>query len=277
MKRSKHLWNLVTYIFLIFMSIVAILPFIWMIRSSLMEAKQIFVMPPVWIPNPVRFDNYRRAMEIADFGRFFLNTIFIVFFVVTGTVLTSSAAAYAFSRIKWPGRDLVFGIIVSGMMLPYVVTLIPTFIGWNFVNAIDTYFPLIVPAWLGGGAYNIFLLRQFFRTIPGDLDQAAKIDGASHWCIFFRILLPLSKPSLVVVALFSFMGAWNDFMGPLVYLNSEEKFTLSLGLMMFKGVYTAQWELIMAASTIVIIPVLIVFLFGQRYFIEGIALTGMKN
>lgn len=277
MKRSKKISSIFTYIALFFMSAVCLLPLVWMIRSALMEPKQIFIMPPQWIPSPVRFDNFKRAMQIADFGQFAINTIFIVFLTVFGTLITSSAAAFAFSRLQWKGRDLIFGFIISSMMLPYVVTLIPSFIGWNFLGAIDTYFPLITPAWFGGGAYNIFLLRQFYKTIPSDLDQAAKIDGAGSWCIFTRILLPLTKPAMIVVGLFSFMATWNDFLGPLVYLNSEKKFTLSLGLMMFKGVYTSQWELIMAASTIVIIPVIIIFLLGQKHFIEGIALTGMKN
>lgn len=277
MRRQKAVGDVLTYAFLALMCAVCVLPLFWMVRSSLMLPKQIFVLPPIWIPNPVVFDNYSRAMSVAPFGQFFRNTLFIAALALVGALTTSSAAAYAFSRLRWRGRDLMFALIISSMMLPSVVTLIPTFIGWNYAKAIDTYLPLVSPSFLGGGAYNIFLLRQFYQTIPREMDEAATIDGAGYLRILVNILLPLTRPALVVVGLFQFMFNWNDFMGPLVYINSERKFTLSLGLMMFKGVYSAQWQLIMAASTIVVVPVLAVFLVGQRYFIEGIALTGIKG
>ncbi len=195
---------------------------------------------------------------------------------VAGTLITSTICAFSFARLKWPGKNIVFACIMSSMMLPYAVTLIPTFIGWKTLGFLDTFVPLIAPAWFGGGVFNIFLLRQFYQTIPKDLDEAALIDGAGYFRIFLQIIMPLTQPAMIVVGLFSFMNYWNDFLGPLVYLNSENMFTLSLGLTMFRGMYNAQWHLMMAASTVVIAPVLIIFLIGQRYFIEGIALTGMK-
>ncbi|AZN43119.1 carbohydrate ABC transporter permease [Paenibacillus albus] len=265
------------YTLLIALSIMCLIPFVWMVRSSLMQIGQIFSMPPVWIPKPFVFHNYTEAFSLARFDRFFLNTMIIVVLSTLGTVITSSLCAYSFSRVHWRGRDLIFGIILTSMMLPSVITLIPTFIGWQYFHAIDTYAPLIIPAWFGGGAYNIFLIRQFCQTIPVELDEAARVDGASHLTIFTRVIVPLVVPALVVVTLFSFLGNWNDFMGPLVYLNSESKFTLSLGLMFFKGTYTARWDLMMAASTVVVLPVLVVYMLGQRYFIEGIALTGVKG
>jgi ABC-type sugar transport system, permease component len=162
-------------------------------------------------------------------------------------------------------------------MIPFAVTLIPTFIGWQKLGFVNTYAPLVVPAWFGGGVFNVFLLRQFFKTIPKELDEAALMDGAGHFTIYSKIIMPLSKPSLIVVGLFSFMGAWNDFLGPLVYLNDGDKFTLSLGLMQFQGMYSAQWQYMMAASSVVIIPTVVIFFMGQKYFIEGISMTGMKG
>lgn len=254
-----------------------LLPFIWMVRSALMNLSQIFEMPPVWIPDPIQWDNFTRALTILPFDRFFVNTVIIVPVSVAGTVLSSTIAAFGFSRILWKGRNLVFGILLSSMMLPGAVTLIPTFLGWRMLGFYDTYAPLLVPAFFGGGMFNVFLLRQFYMTIPRDFDEAAVMDGAGYFQIYWRIILPLSRSAIIVVALFTFMGAWNDFFGPLIYLKSTEKFTLALGLQMFQGAYTSQWDLLMAASTAVVLPCVIVFLIGQKYFLEGIALTGLKG
>lgn len=269
--------DVLTYAFLIVISVMSLLPLYWMVRSSFMKLNQIFIMPPIWIPQPFVFENYVKALTMVSFGRYFLNTLIIVAGGVSGTLITATMCGYSFARLQWPGKSIVFACIMSSMILPYAVTLIPTFIGWKTLGALDTFYPLIVPAWFGGGVFNIFLLRQFFRTIPLDLDEAALIDGAGYITILLRIIVPLTKPALIVVGLFSFMNYWNDFLGPLVYLNSEDMFTLSLGLTMFKGMYNAQWNLMMAASTVVIAPVLLVFFIGQNYFIEGIALTGMKG
>lgn len=277
MKSKKKMSKGIIYIILFFISFVCLVPFYWMIRSSLMDMSQIFTMPPIWIPKPIKFSNYKEALTMLPFGRYFLNTLFVVVFTVLGTVITSSLCAYSFSRIEWKGRDTVFGILLTAMMIPFAVTLIPTFIGWQKLGFVNSYAPLIVPAWFGGGVFNVFLLRQFFRTIPKELDEAARIDGAGHFTIYSKIIMPLSKPSLIVVSLFSFMGSWNDFLGPLVYLNDGDKFTLSLGLMQFQGMYSAQWQYMMAAATVVLIPIVIIFFIGQKYFIEGISMSGMKG
>ncbi|WP_018752005.1 carbohydrate ABC transporter permease [Paenibacillus sanguinis] len=257
-------------------AIFSLLPLVWLIRSSLMNMGQIFELPPVWIPRPIQFSNYTEALTILPFGQYFVNTAIIVIFSVLGVIVTSSISAYSFARMKWRGKNLVFGLLLSSMMLPYAVTLIPTFVGWSQVGLTNSFIPLIAPAWLGGGAFNIFLLRQFYLSIPRDLDEAAYVDGAGHLRIFRSIILPLTKPALIVVGLFSFLAAWNDFLGPLVYLNDETKYTLALGLQQFKGMYSAEWHLMMAAATVVLLPAIIVFFIGQRYFIEGITLTGIK-
>ncbi|MGG1635231.1 sugar ABC transporter ATP-binding protein [Paenibacillus sp. FSL A5-0031] len=265
------------YAALIIISVMFIIPFVWLIRSSVMDLSQIFVMPPEWIPNPFKWDNYERALTVLPFGQFFKNTLIIVFSVIIGTVLTSTIAAFGFSRIQWKGRDTIFAILMTSMMLPAAVTLIPSFLGWKTLGFYDTFYPLIVPAFFGGGIFNIFLLRQFYMTIPRDFDEAAFVDGANYFQIYWRILMPLSRSAVIVVALFTFLGSWNDFMGPLIYLKSDSRFTLALGLQMFQGSYTAQWDLLMAASATVVMPCVLVFLIGQRYFLEGITLTGLKG
>lgn len=264
------------YLVLLGGGIFSLLPLIWLVRSSLMDMGQIFELPPIWIPNPFRFNNFSEALTILPFGRYFINTTVIVIFTMMGVIITCSISAYSFARMTWRGRDLIFALLLSSMMLPYAVTLIPTFIGWSKLGLTNSFIPLIAPAWFGGGAFNIFLLRQFYLSIPRDLDEAAYVDGASHWRIFISIIIPLTKPALVVVGLFTFLSSWNDFLGPLVYLNSESKFTLALGLQQFKGMYAAEWHLMMAAATVVLAPAIIVFFIGQKYFIEGITLTGIK-
>lgn len=265
------------YLALLAISVVFLLPFVWMIRSALMSLSQIFVMPPVWIPNPIKWDNFSRALTVLPFSKFFVNTLIIVVLSMIGTVVSSTIAAFGFSRIEWKGRNLIFMILLSGMMLPGAVTLIPTFIGWKVLGFYDTYMPLIVPAFFGGGIFNIFLLRQFYMSIPRDFDEAAVIDGANFFQIYYRLILPLSRSAVIVVSLFTFLNVWNDFFGPLIYLKSAEKYTLALGLQMFQGTYSSQWDLLMAASMTVILPCVAVFLVGQRYFLEGITLTGLKG
>lgn len=276
-KKSKRISLIISYILLIIFSAITILPFVWLIRSSFMEIRQIFVIPIEWIPNPFRWKNYTEAIKIAPFATYLKNTAIIVFFVITGTVTTSSLAAYSFSRLKWRGRNIMFYLLLSTMMLPYAVTIIPTFIMWKGLGAINSFLPLTVPAWFGGGAFNIFLLRQFFMTIPKELDEAALIDGANHLQIFWRILVPLLKPALAVVAIFTFMSAWNDFLGPVIYLTDSDKYTLALGLSQFKSNMSAQWNYLMSASTMVLMPVVVLFFVCQKYFVQGITLTGMKD
>lgn len=280
--RRHRPWSLrrvLIYIVLIVGVIPTLLPFIWLVRSSLMGNNQIFVSPPQWVPKPFTWSNFSGAMTAAPFARYFLNTMILEVFTVVGTLLTCSVAAYSFSRLRWRGRNIVFGILLSGLMLPQAALLVPTFLMWNAVGAINTYLPLIVPSWFGGaggGIFNVFLLRQFFLTIPYEIDEAAYIDGASPWQVFWRIVMPLSKPAFLVVGIFTFIRTWNEFLEPLVYLRDDDKFTLALGLASFQGEFTAQWGYLMAAATVTILPIIILFFFAQRYLIEGVTLTGIK-
>ncbi len=266
-----------TYLLCLIFSIAMLLPLVWLVRSSLMSLDQIFLFPPEWIPKPWLWSNYPDALTTAPFGRYFFNTIVIVGLVVSGTVISATISAFGFARLRWPGRDIVFGAMMSTLMLPYAVTLIPTFIIWSKLGFTNTIVPLTLPAWFGGGMFNIFLLRQFFRGIPRDLDEAAMLDGANPLRILWDIIIPLSRPALITVGVFSFLGTWNDFLNPLIYLNDESKFTLALGLTQFKGLYNSEWGLLMAASTVVLLPVLVLFFFAQRYFVQGIAVTGLKG
>ncbi len=277
MKKDNIITKIFVYIILIGGSLLCLFPLYWLVRSSLMDMSQIFVIPPIWIPKPFVIDNYKEALTAIPFLKFFGNTMIIVISVVAGSVLSSSICAYSFARLKWPGKNFIFILVLSSMMMPAAVTMIPTFVGWKILGATNSLIPLTVPIWFGGGAFNVFLLRQFFMSIPKELDEAAYVDGASYFKIYRSIILPLSKSALVVVGLFAFLGAWNDFMGPLIYLNDEDKFTLSLGLQLFKGMYSAQWHLMMAATVVVLTPTLVVFFFGQKHIIEGIATTGIKG
>lgn len=195
---------------------------------------------------------------------------------MSGVLLTSSLAGYGFARMRFPGRDLIFMVLLSALMLPYAVIMIPQYIMFKNLGWIDTYLPLTVPHWFGGGIFNIFLLRQFFRTIPGELAEAGRIDGAGEVRIYAQIFLPLARPALVVVAIFTFINTWNDFLGPLIYLSSQDKFTIALGLSAFKGLYTTRWEYLMAASTAMITPIVVLFFLAQRSFVQGIVMTGGK-
>lgn len=242
-----------------------------------MRNTDIYVMDPfiVW-PEKMLWSNYVDTVNFMPFLRYTGNTLLILVLSLLGVLLTGSMAAYAFSRVQWKGRNFCFFLILTTMMLPASVTIVPQFMIWRNLGAIDTYIPLILPSFLGGGAFNIFLLRQFFLGIPKDLDEAAYIDGAGHMKVFFRIILPLSKSALIVVGLFTFLNCWNEFFAPLIYLNDQNKYTLALGLLQFRGNYTSKWQLLMAASTIVAVPCILVYFVGQKYLIEGITMTGMK-
>ena len=264
------------YTVLILGSLASIFPFFWLIRSSFMSTAQIFQLPPIWIPKPFIFSNYLEPFKVLPFAKYYINSAVIVSLVLVGVFISSSLSAYSFARLKWKWRDRVFYIILSSMMLPYAVTMIPTFIGWNALGMVNTFSPLIIPAYFGGGAFNVFLVRQFLLSIPKELDEAAYIDGASKLNIFIKIILPLSKSALIVVGIFTFVNTWNDFLAPLIYLNSEHRFTLALGLFQFRGMYSAQWNVLMAASTLVLLPNIIVFIIGQKYILQGITLTGIK-
>jgi len=254
------------------------LPFYWLLSSSLKTTAQIFQMPPVWWPNPILWTNYIRVFTESPFAHYALNTLVIAAPVTIGTLISGAMVAYGFSRIEWKGRDLLFGITLSTLMIPFTVTMVPMFIIFRKLRWIGSYKPLIVPAFFGS-PYFIFMLRQFFRTIPPELSDAARVDGASELRIFLRIVLPLTKPALAVVALFSFIGVWGDFLAPLIYIDDMKKYTIALGLFRFLGdrAHETDWGILMAASTFTLLPIVLIFFLAQRTFIEGIKLTGMKG
>ncbi|WP_219461777.1 carbohydrate ABC transporter permease [Nonomuraea rhizosphaerae] len=280
LRRPRRYGRVLLYVALLLGAVPTLLPFVWLVRSALMQDGQMFVAPPEWVPSPFQWSNFSEALTALPFGLYLVNTVIIAVVCVLGTVFTCSVAAFSFSRLRWRGRNVVFALLLSGVMLPYAVTIIPTFVMWQELGALDTFVPLTVPAWFagaGGGVFNVFLLRQFFLTIPFELDEAAYIDGATPWRVYWTVVMPLSKPAIVVVTIFTFIGTWNDFLGPLLYLQSEEKYTLSLGLASFQSTFLTQWGYLMAASAAVIAPIVALFFFLQRYFIEGVTLTGIKN
>lgn len=269
--------RIVTYTVLLILSIIVFFPMYWIIRSSLLNLQEILEFPPIWFPRAFRIDNYSEVMERINFTRYFLNTFMIIVPVLVGVGLTASLTAFGFARLEFPLKNFWFSLIIMTILLPSIVTLVPTYIGWSKLQLTNSYWPLIIPAFFGGGAFNIFLLRQFLMTIPKELDESAVIDGAGYFTIYRKIILPLIKPAIVVVLLFTFVGVWNDFLGQLVYLNDANKYTVSLGLSTLRGANNTPMNLLMAGTAIMVIPAIIVFLFGQRYFIEGIATTGIKG
>lgn len=257
--------------------VVILIPFIWMLAVSLMSEVEIYAYPPVWIPERLIFQNYFDVVTTIPFFRLLRNTLYLSFGRVLGTVLSASLAAYAFARLRAPGRDKLFVLVLATMMLPTWVTLVPQFIIFSRLGWVPGYNPLIIPSFFGGGAFNIFLLRQFFMTIPFDYDDAAKIDGCGYFQTYWRIMLPLSAPALATVAIFSVMWSWNDFINPLIYLRSMEDSTLSLGLYFFQGVYNPEWSRLMAMAMLVCLPVVLTFFFAQRMFIQGVVISGVKG
>jgi multiple sugar transport system permease protein len=248
-----------------------------MISASLKDNEEIFAVPPTWIPTTFHWDNYAEVFRRMPFLSYLRNTTFITVMTIIGTVLSSSLVAYAFACLRWPGRDKLFIFVIATMMLPLHVIMIPLFVIFKELNWLNTYKPLIVPAFLGGGAFNIFLLRQFFLTIPKELFDAARIDGCSELRIYWTIAMPLARPALITVAILTFMFAWNDFLGPLIYLSEQAKNTLALGLALFAGQHQTEWGILMAASMVMMIPMIVIFFFFQRYFIRGFTMSGLKG
>ncbi len=265
------------YALLIGGAFLVMIPFFWVVSTAFKRPGQVLKFPPVWIPSPIMWSNFPKALTILPFGLYFKNTCIITFSTIIGQLLSASLVAYGFARLRFPGRDIIFLVALSTMMVPPQVTMIPQFILFRIIGWLDTFKPLIVPAFFGGSPFFIFLLRQFFMTIHPELDDAAKIDGCGFFGIYWRIMLPLAKPVLATVGIFSFLWTWNDFLGPLIYLNSMNKRTLSLGLNVFAGYYSTYWNLLMAASLVVLSPCLIIFFFAQKYFVQGVVITGVKG
>jgi multiple sugar transport system permease protein len=269
--------RILLYITLLAVSCICLVPLYWMLRSSLMSNAEIFVFPPRFFPKEWRWNNYIKTFENFDALLYLGNTMKLLIPCVVGTVLTSAMAGYALGRIRFTGRNFWFMLVIGSMILPGHVVLIPQYLTYSKLGMINTYWPFYLGAWFGGGAANIFLMRQFMVTLPKDYDEAAFLDGARRIQIFFKIILPLCMPILITVAIFSFMHYWNDFQGPLIYLQSDKKFTLALGILTLRGAYSSKWNYIMAASLVMVVPALVLFAIGQRYFIEGIVLTGVKG
>ena len=268
--------KIISEILLVLLSLIMLFPFFWLVRSALMTDREIMTMPMQWLPAVPRFSNFSEALTKVPFLRYFRNSVLITGINVVAQVASASFIAFGFARFEFPGKNLWFAAILSTMMIPYTVLMIPQFIGWQAVGAYNTYFPLLVPAFFGS-AFNIFLVVQYYRGIPRDYDEAALVDGANYLQIYLRVIVPMAKPVLCSVGVFAFMNTWNDFMGPLLYLDKDSMKTVSLGLQNFIGQYTSSWNLLMAASTVAIIPMIFIFFFAQRYFIEGISFTGLKG
>jgi multiple sugar transport system permease protein len=285
---GERLWRALIWTLLLAGACVMLLPFLWLVTSSLKTELEVFRYPPKWIPNPPQFRNYIDAwttqpLHHPGFGVYLKNTVFIVILNEIGILASASLAAYALARIDFPGKNFWFGIVLTTMMLPGVVLMIPTFVLYSRMHWVNTFLPLTVPHFFaasGGGAFFIFLLRQFFLSLPEELADAARVDGCSEFGIYRRIMLPLAKPALATVAVFTFIWSWNDYMGPLLYLSKDPtKWTVALGLAMFRTFMwqRTRWDLLMAASTMMIIPMIVIFFLAQRYFIQGIVVSGLKG
>lgn len=285
MRKAKPIQVIATHVVLVIIGLLFLAPALWMVLTSLKTNSEALASPPVLIPQVAHIENYGKAfaydadkLGFIPFLAYGRNSILLALLVVIGTVSSNAVVAYAFAKLRWPGRDVVFALTLATMMVPFPVLMVPLFGLFKNLGWLGSFKPLWVPAFFGS-AFNIFLLRQFFRTIPNELSEAARLDGLSEWNIFLKVVVPLSKPALIVVGLFSFLGSWKDFLGPLIYLLDQKTFTLPLGLQSFQASQSGngQWALLMAASTIVIAPVIVLYFVAQKYFVEGISLSGIKG
>jgi multiple sugar transport system permease protein len=272
-RRGRRVGRVALHLLLIAGSVVMLVPFAWMLATSLKEPGNIFIYPPQWIPKPVRWQNYVETVTVMPFMRFYLNSTIQASAVTILQLLTSSLAAFAFSRLRFRGRDALFLLYLATMMIPFPVTMIPNFIIIRYLHWIDTFRALILPP--AFSAFSTFLMRQYFLSIPFELDDAARVDGASSFRIWWQVIMPLSGPALATLAIFTFLGQWNNFLWPLIATTSQEMWTLPVGLASFQGQYSIQWHLLMAGSVIAVMPILIIYLVGQKWFVRGITLTGM--
>jgi len=275
---GRFIQQVVVYGLLTGLSLVFLFPLFWMVTTALKANEQVNIWPPQWIPNPVMWSNFPDALNnvYLPFGRFFVNTMIIEAGVTSGRLISCTLVAYGFARLRAPGKNILFTIMLATLMLPDAAVLIPQYIQFSRLGWVGTFLPLIVPAWFGN-AFAIFLIRQFFMSIPYELEEAALIDGATRVQILWRIVIPLSMPVLAVITIFTFKDTWNDFMRPLLFLNNMQNYTVAIGISYFNGQYTVQMNLLMAASVTMLIPVMLLFVIAQRTFVEGIALTGIKG
>ncbi len=276
---SQRLSRWAIYTALVIGAVAAFFPLFWMVATSLKTLPDTRAYPPVWFPWPPEWGNYREMLEFQPFARYFFNTVLVATLVVIGSLLSCSFVAYGFARLRFPGRNFLFMLLVSTMMIPFIVRLVPLFLVFQELGWINTYLPLVVPAFFGT-PFFIFLMRQYFLTIPGDLAEAARLDGANELRIWWSIYLPLSGPALAAVAIFAFQDAWNDFLAPLIFIQDTEKFTVTLGLVNMlspSGASTEYWNLLMAAATMTVLPMVAVFILAQRFFVSGVSFSGMKG
>ncbi|HCI28575.1 MAG TPA: carbohydrate ABC transporter permease [Fervidobacterium sp.] len=273
-KKMRLIREIILYSVLTLFSVIFLVPLFWMISTSLKPESQVMTVPVQWLPKPPQWRNYIDAVKAFPFFRYFWNTSFLAILNVVGTLFSASLVAYSFSKLRWKGRNQLFYITIATMFIPSQVLIIPTYLIFSKLGWINTYLPLVVPAFCGGGAFNIFLLRQFFVSIPDELLEAARIDGASEFRIYSQIVLPLSKPVLFTVSIFTLLFSWNDFFGPLLYLHDPSKWTLAVGLRSFQQQYTTTWNLLMAASTLTALPLIIIYFIFQKSITSGFALSG---
>lgn len=273
-KGKRAVFNALSLLLMTFIALLMVIPFVWMLSTSFKEMGQVLIFPPEWIPDPFVWQNYSDAWEMANFNLFFRNSAIVTFFTVVGQLLTCSLAGFAFARLRFPGRDGIFLIYLATMMVPIQVTLIPLYLLMKELGMINSFAGLIIPGIFS--AYGTFMLRQFFMGIPKSLDESAVIDGCGYFRIYWQIILPLSKAALATQAVFCFMWQWNNLLWPLVMANEDSVRTLTVGLQLFKGQYSVAWNLLMAGSVISVIPILVLYVFLQKYFVQGIAMTGMK-
>lgn len=275
-KQERRIEKILGYATLIAVTLLFIVPLYWMFGTALKNESQTFAIPPQWFPNPAQWQNFIEVFQEVPFGRFIINTFILVAVNIVGQLFAVTLVAYGFARLRFPGRSVLFLLMLSTLMIPYHVTLVPRFILFSKLGWINTYLPLTVPAFTGS-SFLIFLVRQYMMSIPYDLDEAAYIDGASRFQVFWHVIVPLSRPALVLVVVFTFVGVWNDFLQPLIYLNDPNLFTVSLGLSFFQGVRDTNWNLLMAGSLLATIPPLLLFFFAQRQLIGGISIEGLKG
>lgn len=276
-KNVKNVFReILIHIALIPAGLVFLLPFLWMLSTSLKTDQQLYAYPPIWIPNPLNWANYPNAVTYITFFLYLRNTLFIAITSTIGALISCSLVAYSIARIPWPGRNILFLATVATLMLPSQVTLIPLFLVFKGLGWVGDFRPLIVPHFFGNALY-IFLLRQFFMTIPRELSEAARMDGASEFRIYWSIIMPLARPALATVAIFEFIARWRDYLGPLIYLSDQKKYVLSLGLYQYSSQYGREWGLLMAASVLITLPIILLFFFLQKTFVQGISLTGIKG
>lgn len=278
LKRREEKYKLLVHLLLLSGVFWMILPFLWMLSTSVKPLHQVFITPPKLIPTTIQFNSFKEALEIIPMVRYFFNTFVIVFGRLAGEIFVSALVAFGFARFNFPGKKYLFILLLSLMMMPYEVTMIPTYIFWSKLGLTDSYLPLIIPSYFGSVTF-IFFLRMYYLTYPKDLEESAYIDGASNWKVFWKIYVPMSKPALITIGLWSFMGTWNDLLGQLIYINSSDKFTVQLGLASFSSITGGQtpYNALMAASLMALVPIILVFLFAQKYFVDGIKMSGIKG